>query len=100
MAPDISQDLLASELTALARSTGVRRLSVQNSLAGSFHSLSDCPVVLDFQGDLPTVMRFLRDAEAGPRPARLQSVKMKAIDARQSQFEVQASLDFYGSVAP
>ena len=100
IAPRISPELLATELTALARSTGVRRLSIQNSLTGSFHSLADCPVVLDFQGDLPTVLRFLRDAENGSRPARLQGVKMKAIDATQLQFDVQASLDFYGTAAP
>lgn len=97
IAPRITPDLLTTELTTLARNTGIRRLSIQNSLAGSFHSLTDCPVVLDFQGDLPTVLRFMRDAETGERPARLQAVKMKAIDARQSQFEVQASLDFYGT---
>jgi hypothetical protein len=100
IAPRISPELLTTELTALARSTGVRRLSIQNSLTASFHSLADCPVVLDFQGDLPTVMRFLRDAETGDRPARLQSMKMKTIDAGQTQFEVQASLDFYGTAAP
>jgi hypothetical protein len=100
MAPRISPDLLTTELNALARSTGVRRLSIQNSLPGSFHSLADCPVVLDFQGDLPTVLRFLRDAESGQRPARLQGMRMKTVDASQTQFEVQASLDFYGIAAP
>jgi hypothetical protein len=100
IAPRITPELLTAELTGLARNTGVRRLSIQNSLTGTFHSLVDCPVVLDFQGDLPTVLRFLRDAETGSRPARLQSVKMKTIDTAQSQFDVQASLDFYGSAAP
>jgi len=99
IAPRINPELLTAELTALARSTGIRRLSIQNSLTGTFHSMADCPVVLDFQGDLPTVIRFLRDAETGPRPARLQGVKMKAIDAALSQFDVQASLDFYGTAA-
>jgi hypothetical protein len=97
VAPRISAEMLGGELTTLALETGVRRLSIQNALPGQFHSLTDCPVVVDFQGDLSTVLRFLRDAETGTRPAHLQGVKMKAVDAARTQFEVQASLDFYGS---
>jgi len=97
VAPRISAEMLNIELNALARDTGVRRLSIQSALPGTFHSLTDCPVVVDFQGDLSSDLRFLRDAETGARPARLQGVKMKAIDAGRTQFEVQASLEFYGS---
>jgi hypothetical protein len=100
VAPRITPETLNAELTSLARDTGVRRLSIQNALPGSFHALTDCPVVVDFQGDLSSVLRFLRDAETGTRPAHLQGVKMKAVDAGRTQFEVQASLDFYGSNVP
>jgi len=99
-APKVSPDELAAEMTALARQTGVRRLAIQSGLPGEFHSLSDCPVVLEFQGDLPAVLNFLRQAETGARPARIQGVHLRATDASAAEFEVQASLDFYGAEVP
>jgi hypothetical protein len=99
-APKVTPDELAAEMTALARQTGVHRLAIQSGLPGEFHSLSDCPVVLEFQGDLPAVLNFLRQAETGARPARIQGVHLRATDASAEQFEVQASLDFYGAQVP
>jgi hypothetical protein len=99
-APRIAPDQLARELTVLARQTGVRRLAIQSGLPGEYHALSDCPVVIEFQGDMLSSLDFLRQSETGARPARMQGLHIRAIDANPGQFEVQASLDFYGAQVP
>lgn len=99
-APKIVTDGLTAELTALARQTGVRRVAVQVALPAEEGGLKRYPVVVDFEADSAAALAFVRQADTGPHPARLRTVRFHATDATATQFEVQASLDYFGVGLP
>lgn len=91
--PDMDQFM--REITRVSEESSLKKVSVQPGSPKRSDLFSEMPIVLNFTGEFPSVVKFLSQTEDMQRLTRVRSLAIKSRDAGNGTVEVDVSMSIY-----
>jgi len=91
--PDM--DLFMREITRVSDEAALKKVTVQPGSPKRSELFSEMPIAINFTGDFPSVVNFLKQTEEMQRLTRVRSLNIKTRDAQQGTVDVDVSMSIY-----
>ncbi len=91
--PDMDQFM--RDITHVSEQASLKKVTVQPGTPKRSDLFSEMPISLNFTGEFPAVVTFLRQTEEMQRLTRVRSLSIKTKDPLQGSVEVEVSMSIY-----
>jgi Tfp pilus assembly protein PilO len=91
--PDMDQFM--RDITRVSDAASLKKVTVQPGTPKRSDLFSEMPITLNFTGDFPSVVTFLKQTEEMQRLTRVRSLAIKTKDPQKGSVEVDVSMSIY-----